>query len=630
MNSKNFFLPLLLFFITAIYIFSLPPILSTGDGGELITASYGLGTPHPSGYPLYVQIGKLFSFFPVGNIGIRVELISVFFSIVTLFLVYFIIFKVSEQNQEAFFAAIASVIFLALSYSYFGQSIVAKFYTLNSFLVMLLLFCGIKLNGYDRRIQFLASFILGLTLSSHHTGFMMIIPLSVLGFFYFRNFLRNLPLSFLFFLLGFSVNLYFFIRDMKGTLFSMIPVTNLDSFIKVFLRKNYGAGSSIDVTASGFANFYGYFYAFKNYFYLIEKNFTLFSIPFFILGAVWLFKKSKRLFIFVLTSFFIYSIFLAKLTFSMQNPDAHELYVIGHQYFIPSFAIYCIFVGWGLCFIYSFFEKYGLNFLKRIVPVIVVFFPLLMIFDRLTDQYQGKNYVPYSHTKGIFTSLPVASIYMTYGDNHAFQGWYLKLVGRYREDICHIVLDDYKTMVWALHGCKPYSLYRGLFPEFFGGNLIDLTEKYRYYSIVALSEKHPLYTVVNSYPYFYTFIYLGKSSNKRNFDEFFRERMKKIEPFLNYEDCLAHRTDDLYTLQLCNFSTIGYLSIAKAYENLSKKDIAEILFDHQLNYGDFTAPFKMKLKIDIENEKYLNIYNAVKKYNKIDKFYLSRQKDEKD
>lgn len=129
MDSKKLFLFITLFLIISVYIFSLPPVLSTGDGGELITASYGLGTPHPSGYPLYVQLGKLFSFLPIGNIGNRVELISVFFSILTLFLVYFIVFKLSEQNREAYFAAITSVVILAFSYSFFGQSIVAKFYT---------------------------------------------------------------------------------------------------------------------------------------------------------------------------------------------------------------------------------------------------------------------------------------------------------------------------------------------------------------------------------------------------------------------------------------------------------------------------------------------------------------------
>uniref|UniRef100_A0A7C4ELR5 DUF2723 domain-containing protein n=1 Tax=Thermodesulfovibrio aggregans TaxID=86166 RepID=A0A7C4ELR5_9BACT len=621
MNFKNFLLGGVLFLIASVYIFSLPPVLSTGDGGELITVSYALGTPHPSGYPLYVQLGKLFSFLPVGNVGVRVELISVVFSIITLFILYFMVFKLSEKSYEGYFAAITSIFVLAFSYSFFGQSIVAKFYTLNSFFVILLLFCGIiiVLKGYDRRIQFLASFILGLTLSSHHTGFMMIVPLFILSLFYYKEFFKNLPLSFVFFVSGFSVNLYLYIRGIKENLFNMLSVTDWNSFLIVFLRKNYGTASSVDATTSGFTNFYGYFYAFKNYLYLIEKNFTLFSIPFFILGIVWLFKKSKRLLIFVLISFFIYSIFLAKLTFSLKNPDIHDLYIIGHQYFIPSFVIYCFVLSLGIYLIYNIFEKFNFYFLKKTVPIILIFFPLLMIFDRLTDQYQGKNYVPYSHTKEIFSSLPASSIYMTFGDNHAFQGWYLKLVGRYREDICHIVLDDYKTMTWALQGCKPYRLYRGLFPEFFYGDLIDLTRKKRFYSILALSEKHPLYSVVDSYPYFYSFIYVGKAFEKRDFEEFMKERMKKIKPLLNYEDCLSHGTDDVFTLQLCNFSVIGYINMAKTYETSAGKEIA---FDHEISYGDFTAPFKMKVKVSEENEKYLNIYNAIKKYNKMDKFYL--------
>jgi len=608
-------------FIVFVYIFSLPPILSTGDGGELITASYGLGTPHPSGYPLYVQLGKFISFLPLGNIGIRVELLSVFFSIFTLYLVYFTVYKASDRNSMGYSSAVFSVILLAFSYSFFGQSIVAKFYTQNAFFVMLLIFSGIHIviNGYDRRIQYFASLILGLTLSGHHTGFMMIVPLFILYLFYLREFLKNLPLSILFFISGFSVNLYLYLRGLKENLFSMIPVSDWNSFLNVFLRKTYGTSSSVDLPAYGFVDFSGYFYAFKNYMYLIQKNFTFFSIPFFILGLIWLFKKSKKLFIFILLSFMVYSIFLAKLTFSVPEPDSHTLYVTGHQYFIPSFAIYCVIIGLGIYFIYTFFEKFNLELLKKTVPVLAILFPLLMIFDRLTDQHQGSNYVPYSHTKEIFTSLPVASIYMTYGDNHAFQAWYLKLVGRYREDICHITLDDYRTMLWALQGCKPYKFYRGLFPEFFGGDLIDLAEKKRYYSIIAISEKHPLYNVVESQPYFYSFIYLPKVSDKKDFMEFFNKRMNTIESFLNYEDCLTHRTDDSFTLQLCRFSLIGYISIAKANETPEGK---EIVFDQAISYGDWTAPFKIKVKVGYENEKYINIYYAVKKYNDLNKFYL--------
>ncbi len=47
-----------------------------GDGGELITASYTLGIPHPPGYPLYVLLGKIFSSIPVGTIWLRYQLFS--------------------------------------------------------------------------------------------------------------------------------------------------------------------------------------------------------------------------------------------------------------------------------------------------------------------------------------------------------------------------------------------------------------------------------------------------------------------------------------------------------------------------------------------------------------------------
>lgn len=618
--NKNI-LFIVLFLISFIYIFSLPPVFSTGDGGELITASYGLGTPHPSGYPLYVQMGKIFSFLPLGNIGIRIEIVSVFFSILALFIVYLIIFRLSGSTREGYLAGVASIILLAFSYSFFGQSIVAKFYTLNVFFVLLLVFIGVYtvLNGYDRRMQFLASFVLGLTLSCHHTGFMMIVPLFILSLFYYREFLKNCFLSIIFFFAGFSVNLYLYMRGIKESLFSMISVKDWNSFINVFLRKSYGASSSIETTSYGFVDFNGYMYAFKNYFYLIEKNFTLFSIPFFILGLIWLFKKSKKLFAFIFVSFFVYSIFLAKLTFSTPKLDSHILYVVGHQYFIPSFSIYCIVAGSGLYLMYTIFERLNLQLLKKVVPVIVLFFPLLMGMHRLTDQYQRWNYVPYSYTKELFSSLPVSPIYMTFGDNHAFQAWYIKLVGKYREDICHITLDNYNTMVWALQGCKPYKLYRGILPEFFGGNLKDLTDKKRFYSIVALSEKHPLYRVVDSHLYFYNFIYIARSSDKKEFAEFFKERIKKIESFLNYEDCLTHGTDERYTNMLCDFSGLAYIAVAKALEPLHGEETS---FDQTITYGDFTAPLKINVKIGNENQKYIDKYRAIRTYNALNRFYL--------
>ena len=48
-----------------------------GDSGELVAAVYTLGIPHPSGYPLYVLLGKLWTLaVPIGSIAFRMSLFS--------------------------------------------------------------------------------------------------------------------------------------------------------------------------------------------------------------------------------------------------------------------------------------------------------------------------------------------------------------------------------------------------------------------------------------------------------------------------------------------------------------------------------------------------------------------------
>ena len=48
-----------------------------GDSGELVAAVFTLGIPHPSGYPLYVLLGKLWTVaVPFGSIAFRMSLFS--------------------------------------------------------------------------------------------------------------------------------------------------------------------------------------------------------------------------------------------------------------------------------------------------------------------------------------------------------------------------------------------------------------------------------------------------------------------------------------------------------------------------------------------------------------------------
>lgn len=58
------------------YLRTLLPGPSFGDWAEMQFIPYQLGIPHPTGYPLYVLLGKLFSLVPIGSIAWRAELLS--------------------------------------------------------------------------------------------------------------------------------------------------------------------------------------------------------------------------------------------------------------------------------------------------------------------------------------------------------------------------------------------------------------------------------------------------------------------------------------------------------------------------------------------------------------------------
>ncbi|ODA44990.1 putative membrane protein [Thermodesulfovibrio sp. N1] len=329
------------------YLFSLNPILPTGDAGGLITASYLLGTAHPPGYPLYSELGKLFTFLPFGNIGYRVSLLPCFFSVLTLFLVYLIVRKLTEKNS---IFPIIAVLFLGVSYSFYFQTIIGKFYPINALIVLLLVFIGIKVidSGFEKRYAYLSSFLLGVSTGLHHTALFMTIPLFILGLFYFKAFVRSLPLSLLFFFIGFSVNLHVYIRNLKDAFLAVRKAGETPSFLDILLRKFYKEGESLQAVTTTLSTFEGFHNAIKNFLYMIDANFGYVTAVFFILGLFYLYRKSRRVLLFLFVSFLMFSLVLAKITFSGEIRDNEgSLYIVGNQYFIPAFCLYVIFYDSG-------------------------------------------------------------------------------------------------------------------------------------------------------------------------------------------------------------------------------------------------------------------------------------------
>ncbi len=92
----NLLITLLTFSISfAVYLFTLSPTVGLEDSGEFIAAVASLGVAHPSGYPLYVVLGKLYTLLiPFGDIAWRVNLFSAFCASLTVSLLSLLLINI--------------------------------------------------------------------------------------------------------------------------------------------------------------------------------------------------------------------------------------------------------------------------------------------------------------------------------------------------------------------------------------------------------------------------------------------------------------------------------------------------------------------------------------------------------
>lgn len=118
----------------AFYALGASSTIYVGDSGELVAAVHTLGIPHPSGYPLYVLLGKLWTLLvPVGSIAYRMSLFSAFCAAGAVAL----LFLSARALGVARSAALASALLFAVSPSFWGEANVQRVYALNALFVAL-------------------------------------------------------------------------------------------------------------------------------------------------------------------------------------------------------------------------------------------------------------------------------------------------------------------------------------------------------------------------------------------------------------------------------------------------------------------------------------------------------------
>jgi hypothetical protein len=174
-----------------LYLATLAPTVLEADGGEFQFVPWLPGIAHPTGYPLYVLLGWLWThLLPGGEVAWRMNLLSAVLAAMAVGFTY----GVARQMLDATFpdtsrgartiAAVIAAATFAVSQTFWSQAIIAEVYALHALFVAVILWLATypphpsPLRGGVAKGGWLA-FAVGLSLT-HHSTIILLLPALVL------------------------------------------------------------------------------------------------------------------------------------------------------------------------------------------------------------------------------------------------------------------------------------------------------------------------------------------------------------------------------------------------------------------------------------------------------------------
>ena len=151
--------------VFGVYALGASPTIYVGDSGELVTAVHLLGIPHPTGYPLYVLLGKLWTLLlPAGSIAWRMSLFSAACAAAACAVLYMNL----RRARLAPIAAATAALLLAFGPSFWSQANIQRVYSLGALFVLLATAGGWRWHETrSTRVLGLTFFLCGLGATNH-------------------------------------------------------------------------------------------------------------------------------------------------------------------------------------------------------------------------------------------------------------------------------------------------------------------------------------------------------------------------------------------------------------------------------------------------------------------------------
>lgn len=396
-----------------VYLLTLCPTVYVEGSGELIGAVHFLGTPHPSGYPLFCLIGRLFSaFLPFDSVAFEVNLASAFTGAVAVAaMVAFL-----RGRGCSSWAGLAGGLVLGFSSTFWSQVVVAEVYGLGISMAILVMSAGLRVaERQEVRWLLMTAFLMGLGLTAHLSQVLVWPGLVLLVLWRWPRLWRQRRLlagAGLALIGGYSLVLYLPLRNGLGPGFHW-GVLNTPQLLWDHLSGAIYRGAFFSMPREAMALNAG------RWFSLMMGEFNPLLVPAIGWGAWRAWKQDRNGLIAVAAA--VLMNLLAALNYH-RDPNG-----IG-VFFLLSFAGLAVFIGYAV-------DDLGKR-LGRAGPVLVgALVPMVVLMGNWEEADRSGNRVAYEYGRDILEELPERAVLITEADDASFIIDYLQRVEGMRADV---------------------------------------------------------------------------------------------------------------------------------------------------------------------------------------------------
>jgi len=434
-----------------VYLRTLSPAVAIIDSGELAAVASTLGIAHPTGYPLFTLLGRLFTMLPIASeVIVRLNAMAALFTAAAVGVVCHGLVALLRMLLQAsgygtartgavHAAAAGGALLFAFTDTVWAQAVAVEVYALHLLLVTLILRTVVRaieahLGHEERelvRAWSLGAFMLGLSLANHMTTVLLLPALivTVLGTAGTGVLGRRVALrGALWTGAGLSIYLYLPLRAWHHPLYSWGDVTSLERFFWHVSGKQYRVWifSSWDVAEKQL----------KTFVTDLPSELTVAGLALAALGVLVLVRWQLRpalLTLLLLGTCVVYAI----------NYDIHDI----DAYFLLAYLVLAVWASVGIVVL--------LRLLPRRVPawglwVAALVVPVGMLLDGYGAADRSTDYMVEDYTRAVFEAAEPQGVILSYQwDFWLSASYYYQTVEQWRPDIA-VVDKELLRRSWYL------------------------------------------------------------------------------------------------------------------------------------------------------------------------------------